>query len=76
MWLKVLPSKDCSADSIMRFTAAAERESGHPLHTFRTDRGGEFTSTVLGSYFANHGIQRHLTAPYSPQQNGVMERHN
>ena len=23
-----------------------------------------------------HGIQRHLTAPYSPQQNGVVERRN
>jgi transposase InsO family protein len=66
MWLKVLPSKDGAADSIMRFTAAAERESGHPLRTFRTDRGGEFTSTALGSYFADHGVQRHLTAPYSP----------
>jgi hypothetical protein len=60
----------------MRFTAAAERECGHPLRTFRTDRGGEFTSTALGSYFADLGVQRHLTAPYSPQQNGVVERRN
>jgi hypothetical protein len=41
MWLKVLSSKDGVAEGIMRFTAAAERESGHPLRTFRTDRGGE-----------------------------------
>ncbi|KAH9321590.1 hypothetical protein KI387_016229, partial [Taxus chinensis] len=23
-----------------------------------------------------HGIQQHLTAPYTPQQNGISERHN
>ena len=27
-------------------------------------------------YCADQGVQRHLTAPYSPQQNGVVERRN
>ena len=27
-------------------------------------------------YCADHGIQHHLTAPYTPQQNGVVERRN
>lgn len=42
----------------------------------RTDRGGEFTSVEFGRYCAEKGVERHLTAPYSPQQNGVMERRN
>jgi hypothetical protein len=42
----------------------------------RTDRGGEFTSKELGEYFANIGVKRQLTAPYTPQQNGVVEWRN
>jgi transposase InsO family protein len=42
----------------------------------RTKRGGEFTSKELGEYFSDQGIQRQLTASYTPQQNGVVERMN
>jgi hypothetical protein len=41
-----------------------------------TDRGGEFTSIDFGRYCAERGVHRQLTAPYSPQQNGVVERRN
>jgi transposase InsO family protein len=46
------------------------------LGTFRTDCGREFTTHAFGVYYAEKGIQRHLTTPYSPQQNGVVERRN
>ena len=36
-----------------------------------TDNYGEFTA-----YCTDEGIQRHYSAPYSPQQNGVVERRN
>nr|GEX60086.1 zinc finger, CCHC-type [Tanacetum cinerariifolium] len=42
----------------------------------RTDRGGEFTSNEFMQYCKENGIARQLTAPYSPQQNGVVERRN
>nr|GEW22933.1 zinc finger, CCHC-type [Tanacetum cinerariifolium] len=40
------------------------------------DRGGEFTSNEFNKYCKENGIARQLTAPYSPQQNGVVERRN
>ncbi|GJU34201.1 zinc finger, CCHC-type containing protein [Tanacetum coccineum] len=43
---------------------------------FRTDRGGEFNSNEFTQYCKENGIARQLTAPYSPQQNGVVERRN
>ena len=46
------------------------------LRLLRTDHGGEFTSSSLGRYFANQGVKRQLTAPYSPQKNGVAEWRN
>ena len=42
----------------------------------RTDIGGEFTSNEFLQYCKDNGITRQLTAPYSPQQNGVVERRN
>lgn len=62
--------------TIQRFQAAAEVESCRRLKVLRTDRGGEFTSVQFREYCAERGVQWQLTAPYSPQQNGVMERRN
>ncbi|GJV99668.1 zinc finger, CCHC-type containing protein [Tanacetum coccineum] len=42
----------------------------------RTDRGREFTSNEFTQYCKENGIARQLTAPYSLQQNGVVERKN
>ena len=46
------------------------------VKVFRTDRGGEFLSKEFASFCEENGIKRHLTTPYSPQQNGVIERRN
>ncbi|GJW01050.1 ribonuclease H-like domain, reverse transcriptase, RNA-dependent DNA polymerase [Tanacetum coccineum] len=42
----------------------------------RMDRGGEFTSNEFTQYCKENGIAQQLTVPYSPQQNGVVERRN
>jgi transposase InsO family protein len=76
MWLFLLRSKDETEPTIKRFQAMVERETGRKLKTLRTDRGGEFNSVDFASHLADLGVQRHLTAPYSPQQNGVVERRN
>ena len=34
------------------------------------------TAAEFAAYCADEGIQRHYSAPYSPQQNGVVERRN
>ncbi|GJY17673.1 zinc finger, CCHC-type containing protein [Tanacetum coccineum] len=51
-------------------------ETRMKLRMLRTDRGGEFTSNEFTKYCKENGIARQLTAPYSPQQNGVVERRN
>jgi transposase InsO family protein len=76
MWVSILRSKDQAADSVKQFKLAAEAETGRKLRMLRTDRGGEFTSVEFMEFCAEVGMQRQLTAPYSPQQNGVVERRN
>jgi hypothetical protein len=76
MWIVLLSRKDEAPAAIKRWQASVEVETRVKLRVLRTDRGGEFTSTEFGEYCADRGVRRHLTAPYSPQQNGVVERRN
>ena len=76
MWVALLTTKGAAADAIKHLQAAAEKRSGKKLRTLRTDNGREFTVAEFAAYCAEEGIQRHYSAPYTPQQNGVVERRN
>jgi hypothetical protein len=76
MWLTLLQNKGEAAAAIKRFQARSEAESGFCLKLLRTDNGGEFTSAEFAAHCTESGVKRQLTAPYSPQQNGVVERRN
>ena len=72
----MLKSKDQVYENFKKFLSEAQTETSHKLKRLRTDRGGEFTSKALTAYCEDKGILRQLTAPYTPQQNGVVERKN
>ncbi|KAG7546288.1 Zinc finger CCHC-type [Arabidopsis suecica] len=76
MWSLLLKEKSEAFERFKKFKALVEQETGFKIGTLRTDRGGEFTSQEFQSFCDVSGIQRHLTAPYSPQQNEVVERRN
>ena len=72
----LLKNKGEAADYIMFYQRSMEAALGKTMKEIRTDRGGEFLNTKLGSYLSGQGIRHNLTAPYSPHQNGVAERGN
>ncbi|KAG7551914.1 Zinc finger CCHC-type superfamily [Arabidopsis thaliana x Arabidopsis arenosa] len=76
MWSILLREKGESFRKFKIFKTRIEQETGASIKTFRTDRGGEFLSQEFQDFCNSTGIKRHLTAPYSPQQNGVVERRN
>jgi transposase InsO family protein len=76
MWVVVLGSKGEAADAIRHAQAAAEAECGRKLRVLRTNNGGKFTAAEFASYCTDEGVQHHYSAPYSPQQNDVVERRN
>jgi transposase InsO family protein len=76
MWVMVLGSKGEAANAIKRVQVVAKAECDRKLRVLRTDNGGEFTATEFASYCADEGVQRHYSAPYSPQRNSVVERRN
>jgi transposase InsO family protein len=76
MWLVLLATKDEALAVFTTFQARAEAKVGRKMGTLRTDHGGEFTGRSFVEHCSRHGVQRHLTAPYTPEQNGVVERRN
>jgi hypothetical protein len=76
MWVEMLKSKDQALECFKRIKQRAEVESGNKLKALRIDRGGEFTSNMFSIFFSEGGIKHCTTTPYSPQQNGVVERRN
>ena len=76
MWVFFLKEKSEAFQHFKVVKTQAESESEEKLKCFRTDMGGEFNSEEFGFYCDKNDIKRHLTAPYSPQQNGVVERKN
>ncbi|CAI7846282.1 unnamed protein product, partial [Closterium sp. NIES-54] len=49
-------------------------DSDFPVLRLHSDRGGEFSSALLGAFFRAQGIRQTFTLPASPQQNGIAER--
>ncbi|WVZ50199.1 hypothetical protein U9M48_001476 [Paspalum notatum var. saurae] len=76
MWIELLATKDEAFKYLKVIKATAENELGGKLKAFRSDRGGEFNSIAIGEFCGEHGIKHYTTAPYTPQQNGVVERRN
>nr|GEW36921.1 zinc finger, CCHC-type [Tanacetum cinerariifolium] len=76
MWAYFLTSKDQALSTFKEFRQQIEMEMRMKLRMLRTDRGGEFTSNEFTKYCKANEVARQLIAPYSPQQNGVVERRN
>lgn len=66
MWAYLLNDKSEAFGAFKRFRALVET-GDRKIRTFRTDRGGEFMSKEFITYCEEAGINRHFTAPYSPQ---------
>ena len=72
----MLKSKDQAVEAFVRFKAQVENNCNDKIKVLRSDRGGEFLNGTLQSIYDQAGIRRQFTAPYTPQQNGVVERKN
>ena len=53
-----------------------EKQSRKKLKILRTNGGGKFNSIEIEAFCTDKGILHEVTAPYTPQHNGVVERRN
>ena len=74
--LETVPTKAEATKRVLPMLRKLERLSGHQVQHFRTDRGGEFTETLLNAALKDAGIVRELTPAHSPESNALVERAN
>jgi predicted component of type VI protein secretion system len=75
-WVSFLKEKSEAFEKFKVFKALSKNQTEKRLKEVRSDRGGEFSSWNFKEYCDKHGIKREYTIPRTPQQNGVVERHN
>jgi transposase InsO family protein len=75
-WVYFFEKKSEAFETFKKFKIMVEKMMGKKIRSLRSNRGGEYLSNQFKSYCENHGIRRFLTAPYTPQQNGIAERKN
>jgi hypothetical protein len=71
-WIHLLKFKSETQDIIKSFFSWVQTQFNLPIKTFRSDNGSEFLS--LQSFFHHKGTSFQHSCPYTPQQNGIVER--
>jgi hypothetical protein len=61
---------------VKTFVRRAQKEFGLPIKKVRSDNGTEFKNTQVEEFLDKEGIKHEFSTPYTPQQNGVVERKN
>ncbi|SCZ95181.1 BZ3501_MvSof-1269-A2-R1_Chr1-3g01627 [Microbotryum saponariae] len=75
-WCILLARKSDTFPRLRNWILEVERATGDSVKTIRSDNGGEFTLRSFVDFCCSKGIRRELTIPYTPQQNGRVERPN
>jgi transposase InsO family protein len=54
----------------------AQNEFGLRIKKIRSNNGTEFKNSQIEGFLEDEGIKHEFSSPYTPQQNGVVERKN
>ncbi|KAL8133453.1 hypothetical protein AgCh_008783 [Apium graveolens] len=75
-YVYLLRCKSGCFDKFKEYKAKTEKRLNKSINSLRSDRGGEYLLGEFREYLSENGIESQLTAPGTPQQNGVAERRN
>jgi transposase InsO family protein len=75
-WVFFLQDKTETQGTLKRFLRWAQNEFELKVKKIRSDNGSEFKNLQVEEYLEEEGIKHEFSAPYTPQQNGVVERKN
>ena len=71
---KPLAGKSEIPNEVKLVISQAQAETGNQVLQITTDHGSEFVNANLGQHLRNLGVNHLFSAPYTPQQNGFVER--
>ena len=75
-WVYFLKSKEQTLGKFKAWKTLIEKQTFEQVKCLRIDNGLELCSEKYNNFCKEHGIVRHQTVRYTPQQNGVVERLN
>ncbi|GJY67798.1 retrovirus-related pol polyprotein from transposon TNT 1-94 [Tanacetum coccineum] len=70
------PMRDETPEVLKEFLTMIQQNLQALVISIRTDRGTEFLNKTLHAFFKEEGIEHQTSTPYTPEQNGVVERRN
>ena len=71
-----MQDKSETQGTLKRFLRRAQNEFELKVKKIRSDNGSEFKNLQVEEFLEEEGIKHEFSAPYTPQQNGVVERKN
>lgn len=69
-----IQTKDQVVRAINKLLIEFEIESGRQIRTLKSDCGSEFKNRRVEEYLDREHVKQEFTAPYTPKQNGIIER--
>jgi transposase InsO family protein len=75
-WVFFLQDKSETQGTLKRFLRRAQNEFELKVKKIRSDNGAVLKNLQVEEYLEEEGIKHEFSAPYTPQQNGVVERKN
>jgi hypothetical protein len=71
-----LQEKSQTQETLKGFLRRAQNEFGLRIKKIRSDNGTEFKTSQIEGFLEDEDIKHEFSSPYTPQQNGVVERKN
>ncbi|KAK9064963.1 hypothetical protein SSX86_016346 [Deinandra increscens subsp. villosa] len=75
-WVFFLREKSETAEILKNFVTRIENTSRERVRIIRSDNRTEFKNQTFDAFCNMKGITRQFSSPYTPHQNGVVERKN
>jgi hypothetical protein len=75
-WVFFLQDKSQTQETLKGFLRRAQNEFGLRIKKIRSDNGTEFKNSQIEGFLEDEVIKHEFSSPYTPQQNGVVERKN
>jgi transposase InsO family protein len=75
-WVFFLQEKSQTQETLKRFLRRAQNVFGLRIKKIRSDNGTKFKNSQIEGFLEEEGIKHEFSSPYTPQQNGVVERKN
>ncbi|WVZ70452.1 hypothetical protein U9M48_019121 [Paspalum notatum var. saurae] len=75
-WVFFMEFKDEAFGFVRDLVLRLRNESHKAMRAIRSDNGGEFRNSHFENFYRDLGLEHQFSSPYTPPQNGVVERKN